>query len=199
MNPILSILIPTVIGRERQFEALYHKLNGMLDVAPYRSAVEILYLRDNKESTIGEKREELYKMANGTFSWQIDDDDDIPYHAIWYVLTNTKISHDCITFQEKCLINGRYYSSNHSLKYEDWGEQQDGFDYVRTPFFKSVIKTEIARSVPIPHIRYGEDHEWARALRPHLKNEIHIDKELYIYQHNSKPEDFQTRYGFDKQ
>jgi hypothetical protein len=61
---------------------------------------------------------------------------------------------------------------------------------------KSVIKTEIARSVPIPKIRFGEDHQWAQALKPHLKSEIHIPQDIYFYQHQSS--DFSERYGFTK-
>jgi hypothetical protein len=58
-----------------------------------------------------------------------------------------------------------------------------------------VIKTEIARSVPFPPIRWNEDEQWAAALKPHLKTEIHIDEELYYYIHNSQPEEFNSRYG----
>jgi hypothetical protein len=92
-------------------------------------------------------------------------------------------------------MNGNRYTCNHSLIYDDWRDNFDGYDFVRTPFYKDVIKTEIARSVPFEHIRYGEDHAWSRALKPHLKSEIHIPEELYIYQHTSKPEEFNERYG----
>jgi hypothetical protein len=53
---------------------------------------------------------------------------------------------DCITFQEHCEMNGKYFTSNHSLKYYDWADNCDGFDFVRTVFYKDVIKTEIAKS-----------------------------------------------------
>jgi len=193
MIPLLSILIPTIIGRENEFSLLRSKIEKLR----VKKEVELLYCIDNKEMTIGEKRGLLYENAKGVYSWQIDDDDTISDDSINLILKAIESNQPCITFQECCYINGERYTSNHSLKYDDWGEKQDGFDYVRTPFFKSVIKTEIAKSVPIPNIRYGEDHEWARALKPHLRNEVHIDKELYIYQHNSKPEDHNERYGFN--
>jgi hypothetical protein len=204
VTPKLSILIPTVYGREKQFNSLVSSLKNQIQELYSQERissfdeVEILAFIDDKTMTIGEKREQLYKMAKGEYSLQVDDDDGLHKMAIAMILEVIKQKPDCVTYQENCLMNGNYYSCNHSLKYDDWQDNLDGYDYVRTPFYKDVIKTEIARSVPFEYIRYGEDHAWSRALKPHLKNEIHIDQELYFYIHNSKPEEFQERYGFVK-
>ena len=214
----LSILIPGLWSRTQSANAIFMsavnqfggnkpfcgvRLMNKEHISPFEwysddSFIEMIHFPDEKELTIGEKRELMYKQARGIYSWQIDDDDAISDDSLHLILDALKDDPDCITFKEKCIINGSHFTSNHSIKYDDWSEKQDGFDYVRTPFFKSVIKTEIARSVPVPHIRFGEDHEWAKALKPHLKSEVHIDKELYIYQHNSKPENHNERYGFDR-
>ncbi len=164
---------------------------------------EIIYLKDEKQLTIGQKRAMLYSRATGIYSWQIDDDDDIADNAIKLILeaieSNPEV--DCITFEEHIDIDGKIERSNHSLSYGDWEgeggkELWDGFHYHRTPFFKSVIKTKIARSVPVPRIRFGEDHQWAQALKPHLKSEIHIPEQLYKYIHrSSNPTE---RYGLDR-
>lgn len=76
-------------------------------------------------------------------------------------------------------MNGTTYKSNHSLQYNDWEgdgskELKDGFHFHRTPFYKDVIKTEIAASVPFEKISFGEDHAWAKAIKSKLKTEIHI-------------------------
>jgi hypothetical protein len=197
MNPTLSILIPTTYDREADVNRLLALIDKQRDLLP-TEAVEIIIKVDNKEMTIGEKRELLYKEAHGEYSWQIDSDDLIADNAIKLILEATINNPDCITFQEHCMINGQFFSSNHSIRYDDWGENQDGFNYVRTPFMKDVIRTGIAKSVPIPFVRYAEDHLWSKALKPHLKTEVHIDKDLYFYIHNSKPEDFNSRYGLDK-
>lgn len=198
MTNLLQILIPTVAGRDYEFDMLMRKIwaqtkfidNGIVYVDSYI---------DRKEMTIGEKRELLYQRSVCKYSWQIDDDDDISINSIGLILQAIKDGNvDCITFQEKCLMNGNRYTCNHSIIYDDWRDNFDGYDFVRTPFYKDVIKTEIAKSIPFEHIRYGEDHAWSRAIKPHLKSEIHISEELYIYQHNSKPEDFNSRYGYDK-
>jgi len=207
---LLSILIPITPDRREVSKALYDSIYFQTGINTYflleraeeirrgknvDNSIEVIEYMDNRELTIGEKRERLYKLANGLYSWQIDSDDNMVNYAVELILESTKQNPDCVTFRENCMMNGEYYSSNHSLKYEDWADNFDGFDFVRTPFYKDVIKTEIARSVPFEHIRYGEDHAWARALKPHLQTEVHIDEEIYYYIHNSKPEDHNERYG----
>lgn len=162
--------------------------------------IEICVLKDNKEITIGEKREALYKEAHGMYSWQIDDDDAIEIYALDLVLEAIKATPDilCITFEERCMINGEYKTSNHSIKYDRWQDNFDGYDYVRCPFYKDVIRTDIAQSVPFPHIRWNEDEQWSMAIKPLLTSEVHIDEELYHYIYEPK-ETHQERYGFDKE
>lgn len=195
---LLSILIPTVEERWREFENLKSNIYAELNEDGFLREVEMLSIRDNKEMTIGEKRELLYKEANGLYAIQLDDDDQLSRNAIQLILEAIRSNPDvdCITFEEHIDIDGKIQRSNHSLKYADWCDNFDGFDYCRTPFMKSVIKTEIAKSVPIPHIRFGEDHQWAQALKSHLKTEFHIDQQLYKYIHRSS--NHETRYGFDK-
>lgn len=217
MNQILlSILIPSTPDRREQVMLLFEKLKDRkaykevilnLENCTWRCAqrmsgeVEILICEDDKIMPIGAKRETMYQKASGEYSWQIDSDDDIAPDAIKLILEAIKQNPDCITFQEYCMMDGKEYKSNHSLQYGDWDGDgskllSDGFHFWRTPFMKSVIKTEIARSVPIPHIRFGEDHQWAQALKPHLKTEIHIPQDIYLYQHQSS--DFNERYGIGK-
>lgn len=198
MKPLLSILIPTVKERWREFENLRSNIYAELNEDGFIREVEILSICDNKEMTIGEKRELLYKEANGLYSIQLDDDDQLSRNAIELILEAIKSNPevDCVTFEEYIEIDGVVQRSNHSLKYDDWADRQDGYDYIRTPFMKDVIKTEIARSVPIPHIRFGEDHEWSKRLKPFLKTEIHINQQLYRYIYKSKPNE--DRYGLNK-
>lgn len=205
-KPLLSILIPTVFEREYLCNLLLQKLGSkIINLSGVdKFAVNVIREVDNKEMTIGEKREGLYQKSTGLFSWQIDDDDDIADNAIQLILEAIKSNPDvdCITFEENCMMNGKYYKSNHSLEYPDWyGDGShllaDGFHYHRTPFYKDVIKTEIAKSVPFQHIRYGEDHLWSIDLKPKLTSEIHLDTEVYYYIYEPK-EDFNTRYGLNK-
>jgi glycosyltransferase involved in cell wall biosynthesis len=208
----LSILIPTTPERYETVVPLLKLIIGELietNVETYfgvnnfvvrwqsnkHGGVEVVMYSDEKTLTLGDKRERLYQLAQGEYSWQIDSDDMIAENAIEKILEAIDNKPDCITFQEKCMMNCAYYTSNHSLKYDKWSDNHDGYNYTRTPFYKDVIKTEIARSVPFPHIRYNEDEQWSMALKPHLKTEVHIDEELYYYIYNSQPEEHNSRYG----
>lgn len=197
-NPLLSILIPTIVGREEECSRLVEKI-----MANTHSSVEVTIEKDNKEITIGEKREKLYKQSNGLFSWQVDDDDDISDDAIELILKAIKENPDvdCVTFEEYVNIDGKEYKSNHSNEYADWeGDGSsllyDGFHFHRTVYFKDVIKTELAKSVPVPRLRWAEDHEYSKLLKPLIRTEFHISEQLYKYIHISS--DPKERYGLDK-
>lgn len=217
-NIILSILIPTVEGRYDQWHSLITKifsLSGLdrgcgqvvktkdycMNYWQSNCEVELISCYDNKVISIGEKRELLYKEATGKYSFMIDDDDDISEDAIDLILEAIKNNPDvdCVTFQEHCLLYGKYFKSNHSLSYPGWyGDGShllhDGFHYHRSPFYKDVIKTSIAQSVPFHHIRYGEDVLFSKDLYKHLKKEVHIDKEIYFYIYEPK-DSHEDRYG----
>ena len=214
IQPLLSILIPTVVGRENELSKLLGLLSkyAPLDVKSnlkknnfdYTGTkydledVEIIVVKDNKQNTIGAKREYMYSLANGLYSQMTDDDDELAPNAIELILNAIESNPEipCITFREKCMMNGVYKSSNHSIRYSQWMDNQDGFDYVRSPFYKDVIRTDIAKSVPFPHIRYNEDEQWSKALKPFLTDEIHINEELYHYIYNET--NHNERYGLDR-
>lgn len=213
MTPIeLSILIPSTPDRKEDLQKLlecidkqeYVRKVDMYDVDGLKCErywdilcpIEVLVFEDAKIMTIGEKRELLYKHAKGTHSIQVDSDDLLAPNAIQLILEAIRSNPEIpvITFKERCMMNGEYKSSNHSIRYEKWMDNFDGYSYVRCPFYKDVIRTDIAKSVPFPRIRYNEDEQWSMAIKPLLTNEIHIDEELYYY--NYEPNDSHAeRYG----
>lgn len=212
MKPVLSILIPSTPDRRKDLSKLldciseqeYTRKVDMFDIGELSCSkyydllcpIEILVFEDAKIMTIGEKRELLYKHAKGTHSIQVDSDDLLAPNAIQLILEAIKSNPEipCITFRERCMMNGVYKTSNHSIKYDFWCDNFDGFDYCRSPFYKDVIRTDIAQSVPFPNIRYNEDEQWSYAIKPLLTSEIHIDEELYYYIYEPK-DTHNERYG----
>ena len=58
-QPLLSILIPTVVGRESEFSRLRQSVQDQAKwiILTDQDEVEILFAIDNKQMTIGEKRD----------------------------------------------------------------------------------------------------------------------------------------------
>ena len=192
---ILSILIPTVTGRNFELTKLVTELNRQIKVAEAEEIVEVKWLIDNKEITIGEKRNRLYSIANGEYSWQIDDDDTIHFRAIELILESLISKPDCVGFKELCIFDGKkLLSGSFSNRYSGWQSNLDGFNHVRTIFNKSVVKTDLARLAGVPHIRFNEDEQFAIRLKPFLKTEEYIDEFIYHYIYSSK-ETHNEKYG----
>ena len=217
MTPIeLSILIPSTPDRKEDLQKLlecidkqeYVRKVDMYDIDGLKCErywdilcpIEVLVFEDAKIMTIGEKRELLYKHAKGTHSIQVDSDDLLSPNAIQLILEAIRSNPDVdvISFEEFIDIDGKIMKSNHHGKYIIWEGDgnslfDDGYHFHRTPFFKSVIRTELAKKVEIPYIRFGEDNIFADNLLPHIKTETHINQELYKYIHRSS--NHNERYG----
>lgn len=190
----LSILIPTVKGRESHLQSLTADLNRQIAETNATSEVEIVVLSDNKEMTIGDKRTKLYSMAKGKYSVQLDDDDSVHPNYVSLVLNATSKDTDCIGYYESVTWDRKYLGNSHiSLRHKAWDENKSGHRFVRTPFHKVPIKTEIAKAVPFKPLRFGEDHEWSKRIYQHLTTEVFIPEVMYFYEYISG--DARVKYG----
>jgi hypothetical protein len=197
---LLSIHIPTIVGREEQFDKLYQHL--LLDIDLYhvdRSEVEIISEKDNKKMSIGEKRQLLLNRCDAQYFVQIDDDDMVKNGYIATVIGALKeFSPDCIGYLEGVQMNGVSKIAAHSDRFADWGENIEGYDYVRTIFCKDVIRTDIARKIGFSDMRFGEDHDFSRRLKSSglITWEVFINEIMYYYEGNNLNADqHRERYG----
>lgn len=193
---MLSILIPTVKEREHMLNSLIAKVKSQI---PKRGLVEIVIYPDNREISIGAKRQQLLEACTTEWFVMIDDDDTISDYYISEALKALKSNPDCVTYYEAIITNGRKEIADHSNKYSDWGGGRLIFSCVRTPYYKDIIRTSIAKQIRFKDMRYGEDHDFSKRLKQSglIKSEVHIDKEMYIYNMPSglKPEEHKKRYG----
>jgi len=191
---LLSIQIPTILGREKLFNELYSFITHQINRDRFKDVVEVIACKDNKQLSIGAKRQRLYEMADAKFSVQVDDDDWLHNQYVKKVLFAIHAYPDCITYKEHCFIDGRIELSNFSLNYSDWASFKTGrIKHARTPFFKTPIKTDLCLRTGVNDMRFGEDHDFAKRIKPILKTEVHIDEFMYIYRHTSTPHN--ERYG----
>lgn len=181
----LTIAIPSIVERQSEFEKRKSYIEKQIAVNGLEKEVELIYLIDNREMTIGEKRERLYSMAKGEYCVQIDDDDKVPSNYVYNVWLATHAKVDCIGYLEEVLIGGRVFRSKHSIAYQKWEDvptAPDGIRFRRTPFCKTPIRTELCRKAGVPHLRFAEDEGFANRIRPMLNTEIFINDIMYIYQ-----------------
>ncbi len=197
---ILSILIPTIIGREKQFNELEDFLQWQVSLASLWDKVEIKSICDNKELSIGAKRNQLLELATGEYCVMIDDDDTVHFQFVERIVNSLQGNPDCLGYKELCLYDGKSAkTSDISLKYKQWQEgngmnpMSTGFNHVRTPFYKVPIKTELCKQVGFKNLRYGEDAEFSKQITPLLRNEIYIDEFMYIYRYKHEPHNL--KYG----
>lgn len=195
----LSILVSTIPRRMNTFyPALMSKLLYQIGG---RTDVELLGLFDNKKRSVGHKRNELLKMAQGEFLVFIDDDDDISNDFLESILENL-YAHpeaDCVVFDCITTINGNTKEqtySKYSIAYDYHQVEAIGpnplnpaytikYQWRGKPAHTMVWKSSIAKSHLYINQNYGEDVDWVKRACVDIKNEIRIDKVLYFYNFNA--------------
>lgn len=207
----LSILICTIEGREDKFKVLIESLKKqgvfykVRDSAGERDryidfeiGVEIIYFSDNKQISVGAKRQFLLEMADSRYVVFIDDDDAISDDYIDSILKAIEQKPDCIGFKIECNMEGKKEIAKASNEFADWCDNIDGFRYCRTIYHKTPVKTEIALQIGFKDMRFGEDYDYSKRLKQSglLKKEVFIDKYLYFY--NYKYENPNTKYGIKR-
>lgn len=190
MTPRLSILLCTVISRAQLFAKLHDHVKKQAEGKP----VEIIVACDNKEISIGKKRQNLIEAATGDYVCFIDDDDMVSDDYVDRILAALESSPDCVGFLITCTTNGKNpRSAIASMRYKEWAENVDGYAHVRTIYHKTPVRREIALKVGFPDLRYAEDKPYARGVTALVKTEAFIPNVLYHYRFRSEP--FHAKYG----
>ena len=203
---MLSIQIPTINSRKNVFETLLQELKRQ--AKPFGDKVEILYMTDDKEMAVMQKRRLLYEMSSKPYSVQWDDDDWIHPYGISLIMKELEHKPDSVSYRmiqefdgspEKN-IPGKLLIYDFRNKYKESMRNRYGFDFVEPTCPKCVIKTDIAiwaaNQVP-DETRFGEDGMFGKILYEHkkLKVERYIDKHIYWYLNLSGEQFGMHRYG----
>jgi len=195
MEILLTIAIPTIEQRKEFFNEFYNEVKKQSQ--PYGEQIEIIYLSDNKEISIGRKRQLLNQMAKGKYVVQWDDDDWIDEKAIDMIMEGIKSDCDVISYNifsdvpEGSPVHS--YNQYYSIKFDNHIDiNHDTKSVFFTPTQKMVIKTEIAKSVKFFDIRFGEDSYYGRDIKALLKTEYYIDRFLYQYLNRTKEKYFEN-------
>ena len=181
-KPRLSILIPSTPSRWEMTRTLYDRVCEMCEGLE----IEILLFVDNKQRTIGEKREALKNISKGKYFLILDSDDDLLSVSEIYEATIQDV--DVITFDQKCRnADGSEFTVSFGLgnpvEHNKHPETGMYVDCLRPPFQMCAWASKF-KSIKYPAINYGEDGVWMAKANKRAKSEIHIDKILHSYNFN---------------
>lgn len=186
----LTILIPTLKSRENHLKRLLDILLPQIGQWTYSEATfnyyngtlaNILILKDNKEMTVGFKRNALIKSCKTEYFSFVDDDDIVSHEYVACINRKLKSEPDVVTFWGYRYHNGKKDRRvNYDIKFDqDLNPPQE---YQRLPNHLCVWKTELAEE--FKDISYGEDADWAIRMKGKAIKQEKVDKILYTYLFN---------------
>lgn len=146
---------------------------------------EIIICTDDKQMSVGAKRNLLIKEAQGEYTSFIDDDDMVSVDYVSSILNMTPFNSDVIVFKAVRYENG-FFDREVLYGTEFRRDYQTRKYYFRLPNHLMAIKRSITSHVLFPEISFGEDSEWARKILPFLKSQSKINDVLYEYWFDKK-------------
>lgn len=176
----LSILTPTIPGREHQLSKLQEKITKQAGNLP----VEHLCLCDNKTRSIGAKRQALVDIAQGEYVAFVDDDDDILEGYVENILEAATHGPDVITFEQDAIYNNQRSRVIFKLGQGDGPFAPDGVT-IRDAWHVCAWKRSRIQDCSFLFVNYGEDKAWALQARRMARTCVHIPKMLHKYEHNA--------------
>lgn len=183
-NILFTILVPTVPNRINYF---YPKImNELIKQTEKYDNIELIAFFDNKKRTIGKKRDEMLKLAQGIYVTFIDDDDRISDKYIDEIMKaiNTNKDVDCIVFNTETKIEStqKVVLCKYGIDFNDAGYiNLEKTEWRGKPSHTMIWKSTIAKSHIFPDKQNGEDMIWVNKAYPDIKTQHRIDKILYYY------------------
>lgn len=173
----LSILTPTIPGRESQLASLQKSLGN-------HPAVEHLVFCDNRKRSIGAKRQALVDIARGEYIAFVDDDDEVSGDYIDRLLAAAETGADVITFRQKAIYNGRECQIEFGINNPD-NVFRDGRTIKRAPWHVCAWRRDVIAGCLFGESNYGEDLVWCKQARKRARTAHHIDAVLHTYRHDA--------------
>lgn len=179
MQPLLSILIPALAGRDRA--ALENNLR--LQIASAAEPVELLIEEDAGQLSSGAKRQRLLERSTGQYIAYVDDDDQVASDYVDALQAGCLSGRDVVTLQLELTRSDR--PSREVWTFGLWPNQRKlGRMQVN---HLCAWRRDIARRVAwCPDLGNFDDHLWFQPLMAAglVQSEWHIDRVLYHYQYS---------------
>ena len=152
----LSILIATVEERQNSFNKLCAEFGRQITEFGKENEVIICSLSDNKQMSIGKKRQKLLETCTADYIVFFDDDDTPRHDYTPQILQALESRPDSVGFKIAMTTNGKNPQlCCHRFAYKKWESNKDGFDYVRTITHFNPVKRELALRAGFKDLRFG--------------------------------------------
>lgn len=182
----LSILICT-LPEERSINKLA-RLRSILQpqIAKVYDQVEVRHHEAGRNMPTGTKRNQLIDNCEGDYFCFVDDDDILAPTYVEDILKALESNPDCVTFNGWMTTDGKA-RVDFVIKLGEKYEARDG-KYYRFPNHLAVMRKEKVKNVKFEDIWMAEDYRWSKQIHDMglLKTSIHIEKDLYWYDFESK-------------
>jgi len=178
----LSILIATIAGREASLRSLLSSVREKLERIAPKLRVEFCTQYDNKEISIGKKRQSLLQESRGKYMCFIDDDDDITDSYIEDIVGTIRGNYHVMRLRGQI----GQYTFTHSTEIGLDGFMADKDGFLRPPNHLNPMLTDVAKFVSFRDATYGEDLDWALRLAKagFLSKEYRSDNDRIHYIYN---------------
>ena len=176
-----TILIPTIPGRERKLQTLIQSIrNFHQQICPtIRIAITIGF--DNREATIGAKRDAMKQAAEGKYISFIDDDDRVTHEYFEDAAACIAGNYDCMRLRGQI----SRWTFTHSIANKLTDPMANETTFLRPPNHLNVMKSCIAQMIKYIDATSGEDLDWTIKLARtgFLRTEYQSDESRihYIY------------------
>lgn len=155
-----SILIPTIPGREASLQRLLTSIREKVNRIAPTLRVEFSIDFDNRESSIGAKRQRLLQGARGKYTSFVDDDDDITDAYVEDLVAMVQGGFHTL----RLLGNMGSHQFVHSLAVTLKDPMAVGELFQRPPNHLNPMLADVAKLIPFKDAVYGEDLDWAMSL-----------------------------------
>jgi glycosyltransferase involved in cell wall biosynthesis len=179
----LSVLICSLVERRPMLEQLLKEIKKFKRDSGLN--IEILTDIDNREKSVGKKRNDLVARAKGKYCCFVDDDDMIGNNYFKEIEFALKDKPDSVA------VLGMFYQHGqrvkpfvHSIEFKGYSEDQDAF--YRPPNHLNPILTGLVKRIGFPEMNYGEDTDFAMRLCQAglIKTEGKVNNLIYHYFYN---------------
>lgn len=176
-----TIMIPTIPGRELKLQNLIQSIHELRQrVCPaLRIAVAVGF--DNREVSIGTKRQNMLQAAEGKYVSFVDDDDKVTVHYFEDAAACIAGNFDCMRLRGQI----SRWTFTHSLANKLTDPMANETTFLRPPNHLNVMKADIAKNIKFRDATNGEDLDWTIKLARtgFLRSEYQSDESRihYIY------------------